>query len=78
MCVCVCVPFWNATLNLFGQSGTVWEKGFCFGSQTTQQFISLVSIFIFALFVTTHLFASGDPYHYLKLFNKDTFFFKYL
>ena len=56
--VCVCL-FWNATLNLFGQSETVWDKGFCFGSQTTQQFISLVSIFYFCSLVSTHLFASG-------------------
>lgn len=72
LCVCVCVPFWNATLNLFGQSETVWERIlFWLTDHPTIHF----PVSLFCPLVTTHPFASGDPYHYLKLFNRDTFFF---
>ena len=71
--VCVCL-FWNATLNLFGQSETVWDKGFCFWL-TDHPAIYFPSIHFLFLFYKYPPICFGGPDHYLKLLNKDTFFF---
>lgn len=51
--LCVCVPFWKATLNLFGQLETVWDILVFTDHQTT--YFS----FKFYRLVSVHLFASG-------------------
>lgn len=62
----LCVPscFSNATLNLFGQSETVWHKGF---------FLFHPFSFFLSLSFVTPSSASGDPDHYLKLLFEDSF-----
>lgn len=72
--MCVCAPFWNATLNLFGQSETVWDKDLVLAHRPPNNLCSRIPFLLyFCLLLTTHLFTLGDPYHYLKLI-KDTFF----